>query len=88
METLSMTNATVRANARTSPKPTKSRPAALAKLYRPGVLERGLKIIAKSQDEATGDKDAAPTPKTTTAQDKYRMIGLSVMTKWSSSRSA
>ena len=39
------------------PKSTKSPPAALARLYRPGVLERGLKIIAKEQDEAAAEKD-------------------------------
>jgi hypothetical protein len=66
-----MPNTAVRANARTSPKPTKSKPAALGKLYHPGVPERGLKIIAKSEDEATANKNAAPAPKTTTAQDKY-----------------
>ena len=43
------------------PKSTKSPPAALARLYRPGVLERGLKIIAKEQDEAAAKKDA-PAP--------------------------
>jgi hypothetical protein len=44
-----MPKATVRANARTLPKSTNSMPAGLAKLYRPGVLERGLKVLAKAQ---------------------------------------
>jgi len=39
------------------PKSTKSKPAALAKLYRPGVLKRGLEILAKSQDEAAASKE-------------------------------
>jgi hypothetical protein len=45
-------------------KSTKSKSAVLAKLYRPGVLERGLKIIAKEQDDAVAKKDAAPAPET------------------------
>jgi hypothetical protein len=49
-----MPNATVRANAPASPKSAKpaSNSEHLRALYRPGVLERGLKIIAKAQDEA------------------------------------
>jgi hypothetical protein len=51
------------------PKSTKSMPAGFARLYRPGVLEGGLKIIAKAQDEAAAKKDAA-TPDAT-PQDGY-----------------
>jgi hypothetical protein len=69
-----MPNATVRANARTLPKSTKSAPASesLRALYRPGVLERGLKIIAKAQDEVAAKKDA-PAPEA--AADEYNRLG-------------
>jgi hypothetical protein len=59
-----MSKATVRANARTLPKSAKAAPKReyLRQLHRPGVLERGLKIVAKAQDEAAAKKAAAPTP--------------------------
>jgi hypothetical protein len=51
------------------PKSTKSTSAGLARLYRPGVLKHGLKIIAKVQDEAAAKGDA-PTPEAK-PQDEY-----------------
>jgi hypothetical protein len=45
-------------------KSAKAVPERLRELYRPGVLEKGLKIIAKEQDEAAAKKDA-PTPEAT-----------------------
>jgi hypothetical protein len=42
-------------------KSVKAAPEGVARLYRPGVLERGLKILAKEQDEAAAKKDA-PSP--------------------------
>jgi hypothetical protein len=58
-----MPNATVRATARALPKSAKTAPEReyLRRLYQPGVQERGLKILAKAQDEAAAKK-AAPTP--------------------------
>jgi hypothetical protein len=45
-------------------KSTKAVPEGVARLYRPGVLDRGLKIFAREQDEAAAKKDA-PTPEAT-----------------------
>jgi hypothetical protein len=42
----------------TKAKSAKAVPERLRELYRPGVLEKGLKIIAKEQDEAAAKKDA------------------------------
>jgi hypothetical protein len=64
-----MPKATVRANARTLPKSTNSMPAGLAKLYRPGVLERGIKVLAKAQDDVAVKKEA-PAPEAA-PQDDY-----------------
>jgi hypothetical protein len=52
------------------PKSTKSTPAGLARLYRPGVRERGLKILAKAQDDAAVIKKEAPAPEAS-PQDEY-----------------
>lgn len=53
-----MPNPTVRANAQVMPKSAKAARGGLARFYQPGVRERGLKIIAKAQDEAAAKKDA------------------------------
>jgi hypothetical protein len=65
-----MPNAAVRATATAKPKSTKSTPAGLARLYRPGVRERGLKILAKAQDDAAVIKKEAPAPEAS-PQDDY-----------------
>jgi hypothetical protein len=50
------------------PKSTKTTSPMIAELYRPGVLEKGLQVLAKEQDEAAVKKDA-PAPES--AADEY-----------------
>jgi hypothetical protein len=80
-----MPNATVGANARALPKSAKTAPKReyLRQLYRPGVRERGLKIVAKAQDEALAKKIVAkvqdgaldaPTPEGTPAGEYGRLV--------------
>jgi hypothetical protein len=54
------------------PKSTKSTTAEFARLYRPGVLEHGLKIIAKAKDDAEAKKDAT-TPEAAPRDEYLRL---------------
>jgi hypothetical protein len=55
-------------------KSAKAVPEGVARLYRPGDLERGLKILAKARDEADAKKDAPAAPEVTSRDEYDRLL--------------